>query len=164
MTIEKIYWDSDCFLGFLQAEVGKVEKCEGVLERADRGEVLIITSALAIAEVLWMRNGPKLPKEKADFLSRFFRRSIFRVVDVTRKISESAQWHVWDSGIKPKDAIHVATAIHYGVSALETFDTALIGKSGVVGSPLLLIRQPQAASQIRMVLNPPSQPTDFTIN
>jgi len=155
MTVEKIYWDTDCFLAHLQAELGKVEKCDGVLERAERGDVLIVTSALTIAEVLWMRNAPRVPKDKAALVQKFFRKSYIRVVNVTRKISESAQTHVWDNDIRPKDAIHVATAIAFGCDALETFDSGLIGKSGKAGNPLLLIREPQAAAQARMPLVAP---------
>ena len=155
MTLEKIYWDTDCFLGHLQAEVGKAEKCDGVLERAERGDVLIITSALTIAEVLWMRGGPRIPKEKAEKVQKFFRRSYIRVVNVSRKVAMAAQTHVWEDDIRPKDAIHVATALAFGVNALETFDSGLICKSGKVGIPLLLIREPQAAEQARMNLVEP---------
>jgi len=152
VTVEKIYWDSDCFLGFFQAEPEKVGKCGAVIDRAELGDVLIVTSALTIAEVLWMRNAPKLRKEKADVLRRFFRRSIMRVHNVTRKIAEDAQDLVWDHSIKPKDALHVATALHLRVDALETFDERLLSKSGTVGSPLLLIREPQDHAQGSMNL------------
>src|SRR5690349_10565859 len=111
MTIELIYWDSDAFLGWLQEEPGKVELCRGTLERAKAGEVLIITSALTLAEVLWQKHSPMIPKSKAEILRKFFRRTHFRVWNVSRKISESAQDLVWSHGIKPKDAIHVATTI-----------------------------------------------------
>ena len=160
MTVEKIYWDSDCFLGYLQAEVGKVEKCDGVLERAERGEVLIVTSALTIAEVLWMRGAPRLTKDKASTVQKFFRKSYIRVVNVTRKISEAAQVYVWDNDIRPKDAIHVATAVAFCCDSLETFDSGLIAKSGKVGTPLLLIRQPQASAQARMPLVLPEPTPD----
>jgi len=155
MSLEKIYWDSDCFLGHFQAEVGKAEKCDGVIQRAERGDVLIVTSALTLAEVLWMRGGLRISKEKAVVVQKFFRRSYIRVYNVTRKISEAAQTLVWDDNIKPKDAIHVATAIHLKVDALETFDEKLIKKSGTVGTPLLLIREPEPAKQARMNLVPP---------
>lgn len=160
MTIEKIYWDTDCFLGHFQAEPGKAEKCDGVLERAERGDVIIVTSALTIAEVLWMRGGPKLSKDKASIVQKFFRKSYIRVVNVSRKIAEAAQTYVWDNDIRPKDAIRVATAVAFGADALETFDSGLIGKSGKVGSPLLLIREPQAAAQARMPLVAPDQKTE----
>lgn len=156
MSVEQIYWDSDCFLGHLQAEPGKAEKCDGVIQRAERGEVLIVTSALTLAEVLWMRGGQRVSKDKAEIVQRFFRRSYIRVHNVTRKISEDAQELVWDYSIKPKDAIHVATALHLGIATLETFDTKLIAKSGTVGNPLLLIREPEAASQGRLDLQAPA--------
>jgi predicted nucleic acid-binding protein len=147
MPIELIYWDSDCFLGWFQEESGKVELCQGTLARANAGDVLIVTSALTIAEVLWMRRAPLIPEAKANLVRRFFRRSYMRVRNVTRAISESAQDLVWSKGIKPKDAIHVATALDASVMALETFDHHLIGKNGLVGNPPLIIRRPIAPQQ-----------------
>jgi hypothetical protein len=147
MPVELVYWDSDAFLGWLQAEPGKVELCEGSLGRANAGEIVIFTSALTIAEVLWMRNAPAIPQDKADLVRKFFRRSYFRIRNVTRATSESAQDLVWNNGIRPKDAIHVATALDVGCVALETFDAQLIGKSGTVGNPTLIIRKPLPPTQ-----------------
>lgn len=147
MSIEKIYWDSDAFLGWFQEEPSKVDLCRATIERAKSGEVLIVTSALTIAEVLWLRNAPPIPKDRADLVQKFFRRSYIRVRNVTRNLSESAQGLVWDNGIKPKDAIHVATALDAKVYALETFDKGLLSKSGKVGNPLLIIRKPVAPKQ-----------------
>ena len=79
MSVETIYWDSDCFLGHFKAEDGKAEKCDGVIQRAERGEALIVTSAFTLAEVLWMRGGPRLSKDKTELIQKFFRRSIIRV-------------------------------------------------------------------------------------
>jgi len=147
MAVELIYWDSDAFLAWLQSEQGKVELSAGTLRRADQGEVLILTSALTIAEVLWMRGAPMIPQEKADIVRKFFRRSYIRVRNVTRAISESAQDLVWNHNVRSKDAIHVATALDVGVFALETFDEGLLGKSGTIGNPTLLIRKPIAPAQ-----------------
>jgi predicted nucleic acid-binding protein len=147
MTIERIYWDSDAFLGWLGNEKGKATNCGGMIQRAERGEVLIVTSTLTLAECLWMRGQPKVPQDKADIVRRFFRKSYIRMYNVTRRLGEDAQDLVWNNGIKPKDAIHVATALHLGVDVLETFDGDLIKKSGTVGDPLLKIRQPQPPRQ-----------------
>jgi len=147
MPVELIYWDSDAFLGWLQAEQGKADLCAGTLKRADQGEVLILTSALTIAEVLWMRGAPMIPQEKAEIVRKFFRRSYLRVRNVTRAVSESAQDLVWTQNVRPKDAIHVATALDAGVAALETFDDLLLKKSGTIGNPGLLIRKPIAPAQ-----------------
>ncbi|MGC1696789.1 MAG: PIN domain-containing protein [Pseudolabrys sp.] len=147
MAVELVYWDSDAFLGWLQAEQGKVDLCEGTLKRADQGEIIILTSALTIAEVLWMRGAPMIAQDKAEIVRKFFRRSYLRVRNVTRAVSESAQDLVWTQAVRPKDAIHIATALDAGAAALETFDDQLLKKSGTIGNPGLLIRKPIAPAQ-----------------
>lgn len=147
MAVEPIYWDSDAFLGWLQVETDKAPLCAGTLKRADLGEVVIFTSALTIAEVLWMRGAPMIPQDKADIVRKFFRRSCFRVRNVTRSIAENAQDLVWTQNIRPKDAIHVATALDAHAAALETFDDDLLKKSGAIGNPGLIIRKPIAPAQ-----------------
>jgi hypothetical protein len=37
------YWDSDCFLGWLQAEADKERECQDVLEAAKDGRVRIVS-------------------------------------------------------------------------------------------------------------------------
>ena len=152
MNAELIYWDSDPFLAHFQEEVGKVELCAGTIERAEGGEVLIVTSALTIAEVLWKKKAPKIEQEKADILRRFFRRSHIRVYNIARAIAEMAQDVVWNHGIQPKDALHVATALQMKVPVLETFDGDLLKKSGMVGIPPLVIRLPIAPKQTALEL------------
>ncbi len=147
MSIDRLYWDSAAFLAWLQSEKERAPKCAATLERAKTGELLIVTSALTLTEVLWTRGGPRLAKDKAATLRRFFRRSGIRVYNVTRAIAESAQDVVWDFSVKPKDAIHVATAMHLDVAILETFDEGLLKKNGKVGSPPLVIREPQLNKQ-----------------
>ena len=147
MKVERVYWDSDAFLAWFQVEPGKVEKCAGTIERAKAGEVFIYTSALTIVEVLWMRGAPRIQQDKAAIVRKFFRRSYFRVRNVTRSIAESAQDLVWNHSIGSKDAIHVATALDAQVPILETFDGDLLRKSGRIGTSGLVIRQPLPPSQ-----------------
>ena len=156
MSLEKIYWDSVCFLGYLKEEKGKVEKCDDVLRRADRGEVLIVTSALTLTEVLHVRNKPRLPKENAELVRKCFQREQIRICNVSRKIAENAQDVVWNFDVRPRDAIHVATAIHMKVDALETFDGELIKKNQKIGNSPLTIREPQAEKQPAFDLQAPS--------
>jgi len=150
MRVELIYWDSATFLAYFQQEAGRVELCQGTLERAAAGDVCIVTSTLTIAECLWLRNAPPVAKDRADTVCRFFRRSFIRDRNVTRRTSEIAQELVWDHQIRPKDAIHVATAIEARVTILETFDTPLIGKSGSIGDPPIIIRTPIGPAQATM--------------
>jgi len=147
VSVERIYWDSDPFLGWLQNEAGKVDLCSGTIKRAQDGEVLIVTSALTIAEVLWRRNAPKLAEDKLSLLRKFFRRSHIRVVNVSRVIAEEAQDVVMNYNVRPKDAVHVASAIHHGINILETFDEGLLAQSGKIGAPSLTIRKPIGLKQ-----------------
>lgn len=142
---EKIYWDSNAFLAWLQVEAGREAACRDTLDAAQRGDFLIVTSALTIAEVLWLRGGPRLGDDKAEILNRFFRRSCLRVVNLDRKIAQSAQRLVWESGIAPKDSVHVATALQYECPVLETFDAPLIKKGLDLDG--LEFREPQEAAQ-----------------
>jgi predicted nucleic acid-binding protein len=92
-------------------------------------------------------SAPPVPKDRADTVRRFFRRSFLRVRNVTRRTSELAQDLVWDHQIRPKDAIHVATAIEARVAILETFDEPLIGKSGSIAELPIIIRMPIGPDQ-----------------
>ncbi len=147
MTLERRYWDSDCFLGWLQAEDDKVEPCRHVLNVAARGELEIITSALTIAEVLHLRGHQPILADKRQHVIDFFKHSYIVTVSITRRIAEESRDLVWDHGIEPKDALHVATAISVKVDVFNTFDQPLIGKSLKVGDPKLVIEIPQVAQR-----------------
>jgi len=142
---ELLYWDSCAFLAWLNAEPGSVDACTDTLEQARNGDYVVVTSALTITEVLWLKKGPKLAEDKGKKLNKFFRRSFLRIVNVDRKIAEAAQWQVWNNGIRPKDAIHVATALSRSCTILETFDKDLLRKNS--GFNNLEIRNPVPAAQ-----------------
>jgi predicted nucleic acid-binding protein len=152
MTIELIYWDSAVFLAYFQNEPNRVDLCQETLDRAEAGEVGIITSTLSITECLWLRGKEPIPKDRGVVVQRFFRRSFIRVRNLTRNIAETAQNIVWDHQIKPKDAVHVATALESRIQVLETFDMGLIGRTGTIGKPVLIIRKPVGNVQMRMPL------------
>lgn len=123
--------------------MGRVDGCQVVLDSAEAGRIELVISALTIAEVLLLRNQRAIPKERAQLVRDFFRRNYFVVVDVDRFIAERAQDLVWDYGIKPKDAVHVATALDQRVPILDTYDEWLLGKSlAVGGTPPLVICKP----------------------
>ena len=143
MSIDKRYWDSDCFLGWLQAEPDKETACKEVLQAAEDGKTLILTSALTIAEVLALRNAPPIPATERARVEAFFRNDYIVVRNITRRVAEMAREYVWDHGIKPKDALHVATAIDASLDLLNTFDSPLQNKTGLVGNPRLIIESPR---------------------
>ncbi|OLE15173.1 MAG: hypothetical protein AUI36_38285, partial [Cyanobacteria bacterium 13_1_40CM_2_61_4] len=104
------YWDSSCFLAWLQAEAGRVDLCGQVIEEAKAGNVLLITSALTLTEVLMNRGKPPIPIEDAKKVQDFFQHEWIVVRELDRGTAEEARDVVWNHGVPPKDAIHVATA------------------------------------------------------
>lgn len=154
MSVDVRYWDSVVFLALFLAEPGRVEACEAALEEAEKGKVLIVTSALTLAEVLALRGEPRLLPDAAlkKLVIEFFKNEYIAVQNVTRSVAETARDLVWDFGIKPKDAVHVASALSVKAPVLETFDGGLVAKSGKVGTPRLLIREPQSKSQAGLPL------------
>ncbi|MGE3993523.1 type II toxin-antitoxin system VapC family toxin [Pseudorhodoplanes sp.] len=140
--MDRRYWDSDCFLGYLMAEQDKVADCEQVLQAAEDGKVIIVTSALTIAEVLALRGRDPIPTANREKVEQFFRNEYIAVHNITRRISETARSFVWDYRVKPKDALHVATAIDAGLSLMNSFDKPLSKKSGKIGTPPLVIVKP----------------------
>ena len=141
--IGRVYWDSDCFIGWFEGEADKVEACQEVLDHAARGHVKIITSALTIAEAMALRGYPKVPSSKRSLVERFFKHKYIGTMTVTRRIGEHARDLVWDHSIKPKDAIHVASALATNVPILNTFDNKLITRVNSIGYTRLRAERPR---------------------
>lgn len=141
------YWDACTFLGWFMNEPEKVGKCKGVVKLAEDGELVIVTSALTLTEVIWLKNCPKLTKDSEKIISQFFEQDFISVRTVDRVIAEHARQLVWEHNIKPKDSIHLATALQLCMSVFDTFDSSLIKLDGKLGNPRLRIGQPDVAYQ-----------------
>lgn len=145
MTREVRYWDSNAFLAYFQEEAGRVDSCEAILVDAEKGKILIVTCALTLAEVLALRGEPRIPPtpEMKRKVVDFFKNEYVAVVNVSREIAELARDLVWDHGVKPKDAVHVASALVAEAPIFETFDRPLIRRSkNLGGTPPMVIREP----------------------
>jgi predicted nucleic acid-binding protein len=137
------YWDSAAFLGLFLDEPGRADDCKAVIKTAQEGRVRIVTSALTLTEVVTLKGYKPLPAEQADMIRHFFRNpwSVLREVD--RYTAEEAQDLVWEHiTLRPKDAIHVATAVRAGVGFLDTYDEPLIALTDTIGDPPLRIAKP----------------------
>lgn len=140
-----VYWDSDCFLGWLQDEEDKSAACEQVLIDADAGNATIITSALTIAEVLAVKGKKPIPKDRRNLVTAFFKRDYIEVLSITRRMAEAARELVWDAGIDPKDALHVATAISADLTEIHTFDVKLTESVNKFSSGKITASRPYVA-------------------
>lgn len=147
MSNDLRYWDSDAFLGYFNNEPDKADACKSVLEAADAGKVMLVTSALTLAEVLYAKGHSKLDMSKRELIEQFFKSPFLSVQNVRRSIAEGARDIVWDSSIRPKDAIHVATALSCKIPVLNTFDQNLLKADESIGDPPLRIVTPHEPGQ-----------------
>lgn len=70
--IDRVYWDSDCFLGYLKGEQDKIGICRGTADRAQEGDLIIITSAITLVEggcpdLSWRSDGYPWSESLRDF-------------------------------------------------------------------------------------------------
>lgn len=148
MPKNRRYWDSDIFFTWLKKEKNKYDKCRGIMKEFEKGELEIFTSALTIAEVLYLKGREKIDKEKSKKIVEFFKNESIVIVNLDRYIAGMARDFVWNYKVAPKDAIHVASAVKSKIPVLDTFDGELIKLSNEIGEdPPLKITIPDIPFQ-----------------
>lgn len=147
---DKFYWDSCAFLAYLQDENG-ADLCELVLDAADHGQLLIVTSALTIAEVLNLRGKVKIGADRRDDVVKLFSQDYIHVRNITRRTGELARDLFWDHDIPAKDALHVAAALEARLPVMNTFDDTLL-KRGKALESRLRIEKPFYSHQTELPL------------
>jgi predicted nucleic acid-binding protein len=142
------YWDSNCFLGCLKGEEDKIQSCRGVIQAAEQGRILIVTSAWTLIEVVKLKQQLPIPEADAAKVEEFFMHEFIRPRNVDRFLAERARELIWRYGfLKPKDAIHIATAVDHHITIFDTFDQELWKLNGEVGNPPMRIGKPDIAYQ-----------------
>lgn len=140
------YWDACTFLGWLKGEDDKVAECRSVIEEAVSGKLQIVTSALTLAEVLWLTQGKRIPRDDRNKVRECFAHSWIVLWELDRQIAERAQEVVWEHNVEPKDSVHVATALAAGAQQLDTFDVPLIQRDGKIDN--LRIGRPEIEGKL----------------
>lgn len=141
------YVDSDVFLGWLKNEPDKVEECRTVIRGAEEGLIVLVTSSLTLTEVIKLGPGREILETDQQKVVDFFKHEWIIVRLLDRRIAEYARQLIWKHGFAPKDSIHVATAVIERIPRMDTCDAELIGKSGQIGEPPLIIGRPDLQHQ-----------------
>ena len=161
MSKDSRYWDSVSFLGWLSEEPDKQQLCESVIRAAEDGKVLIVTSAITLIEVIKLKNHSSLGREKENLIKDFFKQDYIIVRNVDPFTAEEARELVWSyPHLKPKDSIHLATAIRMSIPILDTFDDDLIKLDGKIGSPPIRIGKPNLPMQETLSLEDDEETSD----
>ena len=138
---EWLYWDSNVFLSYFNAENPRIQVLDALLQemRASQGCRMIITSTYTIAEVVYVRAGSAeaTDDQEMDDVMDFLWRdsSLLRFADLTQGLAQHArqlQRVAYRQGrtLDPDDAIHVATASWLQVPEMHTYDSGLLSLDG----------------------------------
>jgi predicted nucleic acid-binding protein len=145
--MESVYWDANVFNAIFGKEEGRVKKCLEIEKSAREGRVLIYTSAVTFVECIWIKGNPdKLSEEHEKTIQKYFMHKFIRIITCDRQIAESARSIIWKfPHLKPKDAIHVASALSQDLETLHTYDNDdLVKFSGKMGNPKLKMCNPES--------------------
>src|SRR5262245_43438719 len=141
-----VYWDASVFHALFGREAGRIDACERVERAAKNGEVNIYTSTATFVECIWIKGQTnRLSKAHEEVIGKYFMHKFIIPINCDRQIAEKARGLVWQyPNLKPKDAIHVASAIAQQVDVLHTYDNDdLVKLNGKIGNPPLQICFPE---------------------
>ncbi len=149
----RVYWDSCVYIDCIQRHPDRHAVLDSIIEQAKSGDVVLVASALVLAEVSKLNDPNATREEEAKRILRFFENDFIKVRNVTRSIAEHAADVTRLHSIKPSDAIHVATALAAKCISLQTYDGVqggrgkLIALDGKIGNPSLRIEVPRIVSK-----------------
>ena len=108
-----VYLDSCVLIDVIAKVKPFLDQMDPLIGDAEIEAVTILASSICVAEV--GASKAKFPVSEVDRLDSFFRQSYFEFLAVTQEIARSARAIAYNNGIKPIDAIHLATCIANGV-------------------------------------------------
>lgn len=140
----KVCWDSNCFIAYLAEEAGRFAACEAVLEMAERGEIHLYASLMALVETVRV---PHMEMQGSDDEVRMlFANEYVRNVDLGLEIAVTARRSQQVANIGARDAVHLATALQIEADALHTYDRDLLRLDcAALGIPIA-IEEPRASA------------------
>ena len=154
----RVGWDSCTWIAYIQQETIRDQNrqavvedrgamCRHVLEAAEKGVIEIVVSALCLIEVLARDRTSGIDDQK---VREFFDNDYILLVNLDKQVGDLARGLMLarHAGLKPPDAVHLATACVANVEEFHTFDHRL----------LALDRQIDKADGTRLIITKPTVP------
>jgi predicted nucleic acid-binding protein len=175
-----IYWDTCVFFAWIKQETFWSEEItkgiEQTIEQVYAKRAVLMTSVVTLTEVLQSQ----MTVEDKEKYQKAFGHPQLQLMDADRRIAAKAAFirefydtRVIEAGIVKSgsimslgDALHLATAIHYGVDEFQTLDGGgrrkrridLLKLNGSVAGSRLVIVQPRYAAPLEPLVGPPGPP------
>jgi len=167
----RVYWDSCTWISLIQNETavpldgGGVENraalARAVLDDATKGAAEILTSALSLSEVSKPSSKQDGIAGSSDDLASFFQNDFIVVVMLDRQVGELARALMQRgyAGLKPFDAVHLASALIANVDEMHSFDDKLLRLNERIdkrdGKPLKICKPSMGGPPLPLLETPP---------
>ena len=90
MARELRYWDSACFLAVMKNEP-QGQLCDGVIQAAEAGQVLLVTSTWTLTEVIRIKGWDAMAEADDNVIRAFFERDYIALRAVTEEIGHQSR-------------------------------------------------------------------------
>lgn len=161
-----VYWDSCVFIDLFQQTPLRYEACLHITDRAEKGKLQIVTSAVTISEVSRVKNVGVIDEKTSQKILDFFENPYIYVRQLDRETGKDAHVLARLHNLTPLDSIHLATAL--SVSAVTEFHTydgitkrrqGILKWDGKIGHPRMkIIKPPDPPPTLFAYLPPPEPP------
>jgi predicted nucleic acid-binding protein len=152
---KKVYWDSCVFIDCIQEDEEHYPELREILEEAKSEKIILVTSTMAIAELVKFSESTESVSEQQRRIEQFFDNDFIEIRNVNKDIAERSAEMCRAHNLKPPDAIHLVTAQSCECDVFHTYDGEkrdiravrkkpyLLDMNGKVGNPPLKIELPR---------------------
>lgn len=154
---ERPYLDANVYISAIKGPGGEpagwAETSQAILQLAEDGAFQVYASTLIHAEVIKVPGTEKpLTEQEEATIERYLEREFIVWLDVDLLVARDARRLSRAHGLKPPDAIHVATAIRAGCDQLLTWDEKLHKSERTIDS--IVICEPHLTGRQTTLFDP----------
>ena len=124
-----VYIDANVFLNYILYDPQSIPQAlvaRQFLEQVKDRQVNACTSLLTWDEIVWVVRRELTLEDARQQGLEFLDFPWLQFLNVTKDVVKKAQELIEASSLKPRDAIHIASALIHGASEFITFDTDLV--------------------------------------
>jgi predicted nucleic acid-binding protein len=145
---QRNYWDSCVFLSYINGVADRLSAIEGLLAESSDPEHPreIVTSSFTIVEVAFALHEKRqkvLDAEAENMIDALWAdRYAVKLIDFHEGIARDARTLIRGAisagmGLKPGDAVHLASARSLGVAEFHTYSNDLVKYASITGFPIM---------------------------
>jgi predicted nucleic acid-binding protein len=128
------YLDTSVYIAVLKAESGRVDIARNILEDARKGVLSIVASTFVAAEVIRVKGaGEAISEDDESIIDAWVFHEFVTWVELDLTLALEARKLARDHGLKPADAVHLASAIRGGADILMRWNGRFRVEDGELG-------------------------------